>query len=87
MRRLACVGAVDVEALGLSLASLVAVLTFAGLDSRDSSRFLRVTERRAPLKTCAWSLVTAFVAAAGVLKSASASKEVMHGQTKDMHDG
>ena len=79
MRRLACVGAVDAEALGLSFASLVVVLAFAGLDSRDSRRFLRVTERRAPLKTCAWSLVTALVAAAGVLKSASASQEVMHG--------
>ena len=87
MRRLACVGAVDEEALGLSFASLVAALAFTGLESRDSRRFLRVTERRAPLKTCAWSLVTALVAAAGVLKSASPSKEVMHGKKKDSPDG
>ena len=87
MRRLACVGAVDVDALGLSFASLVVILAFAGLESRDSRRFLRATERRAPLKTCAWSLVTALVAAAGVLKSASASKEVMHGKKKDSPDG
>ena len=33
-----------------------------------SRRFLSVTERRAPLKTCAWSLVTASSAWAGLEK-------------------
>lgn len=37
-----------------------------------SIRFLRVTERRAPLKTCACSFVTASCAAAGVANSARA---------------
>jgi hypothetical protein len=41
-----------------------------------SIRFLSVTERRAPLKTCAWSFSTARVASAGVLNVACAEDGV-----------
>ena len=59
-------GRVEVEAV---LGSTSDFLAFEGLAiadlARPSRRFLRVTERSAPLKTCAWSFETASWAVAG----------------------
>lgn len=48
---------------------------FDGAFARLSKRFFNVTDNKEPLKTCAWSLLTASCADADVVKSTCASTQ------------